>query len=284
MRKRSRVRMLFWSAVASFIAALGVAFTITTAGACYARHYPDQGAYHECVALAYVLLRETAGWLGEHLEAVGIVLTGIFTWSVARYTHQLADSTRKLFLAGEKQIEVARLSAEAANKSADAAVAAERAWISAIVSGDNIGNVLAGARMYDNTPEMHPGAAEKPVATFYIENFGRTQAVITSIASGDFICAEGPQDLAFTEQIIRDGDVVLAVNTRTDTSYTIKMTLPFTFGECRDIVKGEKWFWCGVRIEYRDVFGNPHTSRLYCRTNGRVRFQQYDYKHYNHST
>jgi hypothetical protein len=106
----------------------------------------------------------------DNVVAFGTVLIAVFTFVLYR-------STEKLWLAGERQIDVAMTSARAAELSARAAIDAARAHLYVIVKQHNISDLIsatAGTKFNDHV------AAVKltPILSYVFKNYGKTPATL----------------------------------------------------------------------------------------------------------
>ncbi len=121
-------------------------------------------------------------YVWDHASHDNIIAFG--TVMIALFTFVLYRSTEKLWIAGEKQIKVARDAADAAKRSADAAIETERGRVFVIMESDNIHDVLKGPRFYTNSPSMDDSILEIPIFRYRLKNYGKTPCVMTYRAHG----------------------------------------------------------------------------------------------------
>jgi hypothetical protein len=108
----------------------------------------------------------------------------IFTAVLAAATVGLGAATVGLYFTGEKQIGIARESADAARLNAEALISAERAHLITIIVDTNIWETLRSSRFYgeSSSPEMNDSELPVPSFRFAIRNTGRTAAVLTEVS------------------------------------------------------------------------------------------------------
>jgi hypothetical protein len=104
--------------------------------------------------------------LEERQEATNAALADYTKW-LMRYTGLLFAATLAmgiatigLYFTGEKQIGVAKDSAEAAKLNAEALINAERAHLYAVIKTDNLRQALHAAKHYENSPSMDDSPAQ----------------------------------------------------------------------------------------------------------------------------
>lgn len=98
------------------------------------------------------------------LDAGGVAITAVATIAIGGFTYQLKRATDRLWEAGEKQIAVAKLSADAAKANADAALVALRPWLSCKVE-------VAGPLEFDSKGDAHIKFR------FIVKNVGKAPAL-----------------------------------------------------------------------------------------------------------
>jgi hypothetical protein len=228
--------------------------------------------------------------------------TVIATVAIAWFTFILKRSTDKLWDAGERQlqlaketsnrqaveiqnqIDIARESNRAAQKSADAAVAAERARFYIVIKSHNLENFLQTAGRFPNSPTM-PFSFE-PVVEYAFKNYGKTPRIISEVSHG-MIVHRGPPDPVYSVSGHLFVENMIAAGALTEIQ---KFDGPVLFNKIDDampILMGQAHFWFHGRFDYEDVFGNAQVHRFlmrYVKTGLEWGFQPYDHKHYNKST
>jgi hypothetical protein len=213
---------------------------------------------------------------------VGTAILAVFTYLLWASTSKLASDGAK---AGRKQLRITRAAAEAAKKSADAAVAAERANFFIVIEGDNFSEMLQLAKMYENSPDMMSDV--KGRINFSFKNYGKTPGILKEFRIGKMIASRKPPvapmvfdglGMPFTEAMIASGD---STNSLSD-----ELLDNLSVAELTPILNGHSYIWFFGMVDYADVFGQPHCHRYlirYVHTLKLSRFQFYDYEFYNES-
>ena len=230
-------------------------------------------------------------------------ITALATAAIAWFTLTLRRSTDKLWKAGEQQftlaketsqrqaveienqIDIAREANRAAQKSADAAVASERARFYIVVKRHNLNEILRAIGQFPNSPTMSlaPHAAS---IEYSFKNYGKTPGIISEVSHGLEV-HHGPPDPVYAVSDHLFVEHMIAAGGYTEQQ---KFDGPILFDTVADglpLVNGEKHFWFYGRFDYEDVFGNPQVHRWlirYVKTGLKWGFQPYDYKHYNKSS
>jgi hypothetical protein len=251
---------------------------------------------------SYNLLVVTAWKIAQATDHWSTLITAIATACIAWFTLSLRQSTDRLWKAGDdqlrltkdisdrqskdisNQIDIAREANRAAQKSADAAVATERARFYVVIQKHNFEDFLKRAGMYPNSPTM-PFSFD-PMIEFTFKNYGKTPGIIREISHGLTASPEPPDPVymvskyLFTEYMIAAGEMTETQKfDSTPMFQNIQNALP--------LLHGQAHFWFYGRFDYEDVFGNPQVHRFYMRyvkIGLNWGFQPYDYKHYNEST
>jgi hypothetical protein len=138
--------------------------------------------------------------IGKILDAISVPLNALATVAIGYFTYTLKTSTDRLwessdkqfsitkeiadrqFIETQNQIDIARISARAAQVSADAAVAAERGRFFVVVGNHNFSRVAAVGKQWPNSPTMPIDG--QLVVTYCFKNYGKTPAVISEISHG----------------------------------------------------------------------------------------------------
>jgi hypothetical protein len=225
-----------------------------------------------------------------------------FTAALAVATIVLGSATVALYLSAEKQfnltkdsnarqaveiqnqIDIARISARAADDSAKAAIAAERARFFIIIKGHNLHNALETLGRYPNSPTM-PLSFE-PLVQYAFKNYGKTPGIIREVSHG-LAVHEGPPDPVYVVSRHLFVEHMIAAGGETEMQKFDGPVLFETIADGLPILSGQKHFWFYGRFDYEDVFGNPQTHRFlmrYVKTGQKWGFQPYDHRHYNQST
>jgi hypothetical protein len=212
---------------------------------------------------------------------------------IADYTFWLSAFTLALVVVSAFQYffllradKTARITADAAKRSADAAVAAERGRFFVVVGPHNFHKVVALSRQWPASPSM-PIIDRRLLITYGFKNYGKTPAVIREISHGIAISRE-PPDPVYTLSNLIPQETVIAPSGTTDEQTCIFDTNLETVKDAMPLSTGEAYIWFYGRIDYKDIFGDMNqTHRFFFRyidTGKGFRFQPYDYKHYNKST
>jgi hypothetical protein len=241
-------------------------------------------------------------WFGFPLEGADKWITAVATLAIGLFTFTLWQSTDKLWSASEKQfglskevsdrqaieiqnqLDLARISARAAEQSAKAAIAAERARLYVNIDGNNFMECINDASAYENTPSVdeHPlRDAKLPKAEIKFTNYGKSPAVVVEVGLSVFLADKEPHP-TWTVKIVKQD--VVAPNQSSET-FT-EMIGAMTMGQAKKIRDGLLTIWIAGYVIYDDVFGERRTHRFLRRWVAwmpRIRFilQSYDYKHYN---
>jgi hypothetical protein len=227
----------------------------------------------------------------------------IFTSILAFATVGLGLATVGLYFAGKRQlalaeqtasrhgveiqdqIDIAKISARAADESAKAAIAAERARFFIVIKKHNLDDILKSVGRYPNSPTM-PLSPYEPSIEYVFKNYGKTPGIISEVSHG-LAVHPGPPDPVYTVSGHLFVENMIAAGEETELQKFDGPVLFHTVADGLPILTGQKHFWFYGRFDYEDVFGNPQVHRFlmrYVKTGLRWGFQPYDYKHYNKST
>jgi hypothetical protein len=208
----------------------------------------------------------------EEWTAFGTIATAIFAAILGSFTTSLARS--------------ARLAADAAKRSADAAVAAaQRARFYFVEGENNFMDYMRFAASWSGPSEMEGGTAKGiPSAEFSLKNYGNTPAVIQEICYG---LAYSPEPFDFVYEPRKIAEHMIAAGGSTEV-ITCVANQPLSIKETKDIRRGAGYLWLYGKIHYKDVFGCPQVHR-FLRRFTRLNGQQYglrscDHGNYNKST
>ncbi len=128
----------------------------------------------------YTEILEFLNYYSAALTALATIAVGIFTW-------QLKRSTDQLWLSGERQIEAAIISAEAAKTSAESLQIVERAHIAEIIIDSNIADIFAQIGLAEAVP-----ITVEPRVRFKFKNYGKTPATVIRYYVDIVIYQEAP--------------------------------------------------------------------------------------------
>lgn len=287
-----------------FLLGFATLLVIVLFGSDFAAHYEicetTREGLKECVR--YNLLSYALHIVGTTLDTYNGLITAIATAFIAWFTLSLRRSTDKLWDAGDKQfdlaketsdrqsveiqnqIDIAREANRAAQKSADAAVATERARFYIVIKQHNIEEFLSKVGRYPNSPTM-PFSFE-PSIEYSFYNYGKTPGIVSEVSHG-LVVHEGPPDPVYAVSDHLFVEHMIAARERTEYQKFDGPILYDTIADGLPLLTGQKHFWFYGRFDYEDVFGNPQVHRFmmrYVRVGRAWGFQPFDYKHYNQSS
>jgi hypothetical protein len=229
------------------------------------------------------------------INVLATVAIGLFTFTLWQSTDKLWTASEKQFglskdisdrqaIEIQNQLDLARISARAAEQSAKAAIAAERARFFIIIIKHNLNDVLATIGMYPNSPTM-PLRFE-PRIEYVFKNYGKTPGIINEVSHGLVVHPGPPEPVyAVSGHLFVENMIAAGEGTENQT-----FDGPILFDSIADglpILVGQKHIWFYGRFDYEDVFGNPQVHRWsmrYVKIGRSWFFQPYDYKHYNSSS
>jgi hypothetical protein len=212
----------------------------------------------------------------------------VFTAVLALATILLGSATVALYRSAEKQIDIARISAQAADESAKAAVATERARMYVNIDANNFADCINTAAAWENTPSIdeNPIAASNlPMAKIKFRNYGKTPAIVIEVGLVIFLAGNDPMPV-WDVKVVREN--IIAPSLTTEEFTEIITGTQMTFKQAKDIRDGRLTLWVAGYCSYDDVFGQRRTHRFLQRfvpVIPRIRYvlQAYDYEHYNKS-
>jgi hypothetical protein len=203
--------------------------------------------------------------------ALGTIATAVFAAILGSFTTSLARS--------------ARLAADAAKSSADAAVAAQRARFYFVEGENNFMDFVRFAASWSGPSELEGGAAKGiPSAKFSFKNYGNTPAVIQEICYG-LVFSPEPFDFVYEPRKMMEHMIGAGGSTEVITCVAKE---PLSIKETKDIRRGSAYLWLYGKIYYKDVFGCPQIHRFlrrFTRLNGQqYALRSHDHGDYNKST
>lgn len=198
---------------------------------------------------------------------------------IALFTIILAGSTIALWA-------VTRIVAIAAQKSADAAIAAERARFY-VVEGENnfMDFVSTVIEWIDASGGKMPGKVI-PFIKINFKNFGKSPGIIQEICC-DLKFSIDPFDPICTLRDVKEYMIAAGNSTQ-----EILCTGELSIEEIKLLHQGTGHLWIHGRVYYKDVFNNKQVHRFFRRFTRITRLgspdlyglRSYDYKNYNEST
>jgi hypothetical protein len=202
----------------------------------------------------------------EHYEALITALAAVFTFLatafIAHFTRTLRTSTDKLW-------SETKAATSAAQKSADAAIGAERAWLLPTVECDNFKNAIERAKVFGLGEQGVP-TDDPPKVCFRFKNYGKTPAFVKEISFDLKQMAEFSKealhyvpDTTFTRNNIIASTDTVPLGDRGPFEKTLDV--PFDCVAASSVEQGQSALWFFGRIVYDDVWGNEHFT-TFCRT------------------
>lgn len=222
--------------------------------------------------------KQTSGWgdwlyklLHDHDKfwvALGTMVIGAFTVVLSIATVLLAISTKKLWKAGERQIAVTKQSADAAEKSANALVSAERAHLFVQFFAGSVQTQIISASFAE--PDRDDGHLEPRLSVSYIvKNLGKTPAILREINHELVRLVDRPAEPIYSKpQEIADENRVIEGKSQTETIYC-RAEKWLTVRQAKEIAAGNCSMWFIARVVYLDVVtGLEHTESVLYRYAG----------------
>lgn len=231
-------------------------------------------------------------------------LTAAATIAIAYFTLNLKRSTDNLWDASDKhlrhakeiadrqateiqdQLRIARDAATAAKKSADAAVATERARFYVVIEANFLECINLAAAWdggYPEEKEILPMNVQ-PMAGIRFTNYGKTPGIVIDVSTGIVYSEEIP-DPVYVEKVVMEN--IIAPGKQTEKFGTLIAGL-INMRQAKKVRSGEGTIWVFGKIGYEDVFGERQIHRFFhrvvCVSEFRYVLQAYDHKHYNRST
>jgi hypothetical protein len=223
---------------------------------------------------------------------LGLATVGLYVAGERQLRHvqgEAAQARRRRWedqLALSEQLSIARQNSEAAKKSADAAVAVDRARFFPVIEHNFLDCVNAVQTWDGQIPDSQQLASSNwPMAKINFKNYGKTPGIISSVSTAIMFSTE-PPDPVFDEKIVTD-NIIDAGKLSED--FPTVISHPITLGEAKKVKRGEGNIWVFGNVMYSDVFGEAHIHRFCQRLVGigagfRYVLQSYDHKNYNCSS
>ena len=239
------------------------------------------------------------------IDDYSALISALATIAIAVFTFTLWKSTDKLWKASDDQfrlaketndrqateikdqLAIARKASEAAQKSAEAAVATERARLYADVIEHNFLECILDARANENTPQVDDKpivAAKTPMARIKFKNYGKTPAIVIEVGLA-VICTEGPLMPTPVYHVKVVTENIIGPNQTTETFTEMITGQVMTFGQAKKVKDGNGSIWVAGYASYHDVFGEQRMHRFFQRLvrlgEWQYFLQAYDFQHYN---
>jgi hypothetical protein len=210
------------------------------------------------------------------------------TDSVVLYTLVLAAFTALLVVVSGWQgyfllraDKTARIAANAATKSADAAFAAERAIFFIVIEAHNLSQIIANV---ENGGVL--GAGENFSIKYRFQNYGKTPGIIKALVL-DLMINTDPVDPPIQPVTIKEfPEYMIGADGSTKEDWFSPTIAPNVL-QVQAIGRNNARLWFYGRLYYDDVFGNQQVHKFYFRS---VRIgsdcilQPFEYKDHNRST
>ena len=232
----------------------------------------DNAGHKECASHGlpiYIAFKVQA-----FLDFIGVAITALATIAIAWFTLTLKRSTDKLWDAGERQLKlatktsaaessdmkasiaVAKKGAEAALKSADALISAERAHLFVSVVDNNIPDIVGPAQRYiaDSNLEKE---LDTPGVGYSFKNFGKTHATIKEVGAQLVLTPTPMLDGQPHPETVREP--IVGPHSLTEKFGCILLDT-FTVSGAMDFKQRKSMFWLDGYIVFEDAFG---VSRRY---------------------
>jgi hypothetical protein len=178
-----------------------------------------------------------------------VVFTGIL--SVA--TIGLGVATVGLYLTGEKQIGVAKQSADAANLNAQAVIESERARLYAIIDLQTIENEVKRVVAPRHPPLADDIRLENLAIEYSFRNYGKTPAFILEIGHGTAVTENVPKGRRYVLLVPLPIEYVVGAGEKTARIRNVNIP-SMTVGTARAIQSSDATFWFHGYVEYDDTF------------------------------
>jgi hypothetical protein len=111
-------------------------------------------------------------WIPDDSSGLFALWTAAFTGVLAVSTIGLWLATRKLWRAGERQIAVAKDSADAAKRSTDAFMSAEKAHLFIDIKEETVAKTVSTYGRWDKSDGMFADEVETPGVEYFFTNIG----------------------------------------------------------------------------------------------------------------
>jgi len=207
----------------------------------------------------------------------------------------LRESADKLWLAGERQIAVARdsvdaalISAEAASRSADAAVAVERARFFIVIDKHNLTEIVKLVEISKAIENGSIPGGDNICITYRFKNYGKTPGIVRELIVDSMIVPDPIDPPALFLSTKDFPEYMIGASDSTKVANYSPVTPPL-ISQVRSIGRNAVRLWFFGRLYYDDVFGNHQVHRFYFRSKSSlgsdsIILEPFEYKDYNQST
>ena len=211
--------------------------------------------------LAPFILLKIADFL-ERFQAAFIVLATVaiawFTYELRAATISLDKSTKKLWRAGKKQYGVVKQAADAATSQAKTAESAltdlETPFIYPVIKKDDFKEAFMGFVKYAETTTD----TAQPIITFTLKNYGRTPALLQSVAAVSDHFTKMPEKPRVDILADYAVDYILPVGEETKKTFSKEVRIPIDLMAYKSIKANNSRIFLYGEIKFTDVFGNSY--------------------------
>jgi hypothetical protein len=195
----------------------------------------------------------------------------------------IAIVTVMLWRSSEKLWSVTNVAADAARRSADALMAAERAQLLSIVEVSNIPHILSELGRSDRPQAGGTATSEKPVVQYVFKNYGKTPAILKDISHELRHWKQPPDELRYIPLSTPPKERAVIAGGSTE-PLQCALVVPLGAEAAATIRAGDSFFWLFGRVVYDDAFGKEREHRFLYRYRTGYGFQPYYHGDYNKNT
>jgi hypothetical protein len=195
----------------------------------------------------------------------------------------IAVFTLMLWRSNERMWSVTNVAADAARRSADALVAAERAQLLSIVEVSNIPHILSEFGRSDRPESAAAATSEKPVVQYVLKNYGKTPAILKDISHELRHWKQPPDELRYVPLSTPPKERAVMAGGSTE-PLQCALVVPLSADAAATIRGGDSFFWLSGRVVYDDAFGKEREHRFLYRYRTGYGFQPYYHGDYNKNT
>jgi hypothetical protein len=191
--------------------------------------------------------------LAKFFDHYSALIAAIATGFIAYFTFTLKRSTDKLWDAGEKQISVAKQSAEAASLNAKAVLRAEQSHVFPIIKQESIVELIRLWGRHDSSPGLDRDIIQGIGLSYHFKNYGRTPAIIKMVSHQLVHSADPPVHYPLIVPV--PVDKILGPGDATDEPMVCSLESAFSVADAMSVLRGKTTIWfCGF-VAYDDLFG-----------------------------
>lgn len=210
---------------------------------------------------------------------VGLVVAALLQWNAMKgqetqLRRSVIDARRmanKQAREMQKSLVQTTKAADAAQRSADAAIGAERAWILVFVDEDNFDEAILQRTDGESWPALAETKPIVPRVKFHYENMGKTPAFVREISARAVISKSIPTDMDFTphgwwwprETIVPAGGRIPGQDEEGAWLHFSATVSPFDKDEATLLnseATDRPFIWIYGRALYTDIWGNERST------------------------